>query len=148
MSPIERILISSSGDNDIDAFLDLQGHQGWCRVSLASSAGALRIFFRYAERYGWNRPRIAKAIDAPRLFKQEGLPNSPVWMDVQRLVVSTDGPDARDVRDHAMLFAAYGPQRRSAAFRVGLLPRPSFGVGTNRKAFGLCVHTASRSSVT
>lgn len=31
-------------------------------------------------------------------------------MDVQRLVASTDGPDPRDVRDHAilMLFAVYG----------------------------------------
>jgi integrase/recombinase XerD len=95
---------------DIDAYLDLKGHQGWCRVSLASGAGALRIFFRYAERYGWCRSGIAAAIDAPRLFKQEGLPNGPAWMDVQRLVASTNGPDPRDVRDHAilMLFASYG----------------------------------------
>jgi integrase/recombinase XerD len=97
---------------DIDAFLDLKGQQGWCRVSLASSAGALRIFFRYVERYGygWCRLGIAAAIDAPRRFKQEGLPNSPAWMDVQRLVTSTDGAEPRDVRDHAipMLFATYG----------------------------------------
>jgi integrase/recombinase XerD len=95
---------------DIDAFLDLKGQQGWCRVSLASSAGALRTFFRYAERCGWCRQGVAAAIDAPRLFKHEGLPNGPAWMDVQRLVASTDGPDPRDVRDHAilMLFAVYG----------------------------------------
>jgi integrase/recombinase XerD len=95
---------------DIDAFLDLKGQQGWCRVSLASSAGALRSFFRYAERCGWCRPGIAAAIDSPRLFKQEGLPNGPAWTDVQRLVASTDGPDPRDMRDHAilMLLAIYG----------------------------------------
>jgi len=95
---------------DIDAFLELKGQQGWLRVSLASGAGALRTFFRYAERCGWCRPGIAAAIDSPRLFKQEGLPNGPAWMDVQRLVASTDGPDPRDVRDRAilMLFAVYG----------------------------------------
>jgi site-specific recombinase XerD len=95
---------------DVDGFLDLEGQQGWCRASLTSSAGALRTFFRYAERHGWCRPGIAAAIDSPRLFKQEGLPNGPAWMDVQRLVASTDGPDPRDVRDHAilMLFAVYG----------------------------------------
>jgi integrase/recombinase XerD len=95
---------------DIDAFLDLKGRQGWVRVSLASSAKALRTFFRYAERCGWCRPGIAAAIDSPRLFTQEGLPNGPAWMDVQRLVASTDGPDPRDVRDRAilMLFAVYG----------------------------------------
>jgi hypothetical protein len=64
------------------AFLDLKGHQG---------ARALRIFFRYAERYGWCRPGIAEAIHAPRLFKQEVLPNGTAWMDVQRLVARTDG---------------------------------------------------------
>lgn len=107
---IADITIADITIADIDAYLDLKGHQGRCRVSLASSAGALRIFFRYAERYGWCRPGIAAAIDALRLFKREGLPNGPAWMDVQRLVASTNGPDPRDVRDHAilMLFASYG----------------------------------------
>ena len=39
---------------DTDAFLARQGAH-WCRVSVASSAKALRAFFRYAEGQGWCR---------------------------------------------------------------------------------------------
>ncbi|MGB5833939.1 MAG: site-specific integrase [Thiohalocapsa sp.] len=39
---------------DSDAFLSRQGAH-WCRVSIASSAKALRAFFRYAEDQGWCR---------------------------------------------------------------------------------------------
>jgi site-specific recombinase XerD len=95
---------------DIDAFLESKGREGWCRVSVASCATALRSFFRYAERRAWCSPGIATAIDAPRLFQQEGLPRGPLWTDVQRLMDSTSGGDPRSVRDHAilMLLAIYG----------------------------------------
>jgi integrase/recombinase XerD len=95
---------------DIDAFLSLKGKQGWCRVSIATSAAALRSFFRYAEMRQWCSPGIASTIDGPRLFKDEGLPAGPIWDDVEKLITSTNGMDARDVRDHAilMLLAIYG----------------------------------------
>jgi len=95
---------------DVDAFLDAKGRGGWCRVSIATSAAALRSFFRHAEIRGWCSSGIAAAIDAPRLFKQEGLPRGPRWVDVQRLIASTDGDTPRDTRDHAilMLLAIYG----------------------------------------
>ena len=95
---------------DVDAFLDSKGRDGWCRVSIATSAAALRSFFRHAEMRGWCSSGIAAAIDAPRLFKQEGIPRGPCWVDVQRLMAGTGGDDPRDRRDHAilMLFAIYG----------------------------------------
>jgi integrase/recombinase XerD len=95
---------------DIDGFLSLKGKQGWCRVSVATSVTALRSFFRYAEMRQWCSPGIASTIDGPRLFKEEGLPAGPIWDDVERLITSTDGADARDVRDRAilMLLAIYG----------------------------------------
>jgi integrase len=86
---------------DIDAFLELKGRENWCRVSVALCATALRSFFRYAGKRQWCSPGIAAAIDAPRLFKQEGLPRGPRWTDVQRLIDSTSGREPRDVRDHA-----------------------------------------------
>ena len=96
--------------DDVDAFLDSRGRGGWCRVSIATSAAALRSFFRHAEMRGWCSPGIAAAIDAPRLFKQDGLPRDPRWVDVQRLMESTVGEGPRDTRDHAilMLLAIYG----------------------------------------
>jgi integrase/recombinase XerD len=95
---------------DVDAFLDSKGRDGWSRVSIATSAAALRSFFRHAEMRGWCSSGIAAAIDAPRLFKQEGIPRSPRWVDVQRLMAGTGGDDPRDMRDHAilMLFAIHG----------------------------------------
>ena len=95
---------------DVDAFLESKGREGWCRVSVATCATALRSFFRYAEKRRWCSPGIAAAIDAPRLFKQEGLPRGPRWTDVQRLIDSTSGREPRDVRDRAilMLLAIYG----------------------------------------
>jgi site-specific recombinase XerC len=58
----------------------------------------------------WCSPGIASTIDGPRLFKEEGLPAGPIWDDVERLITSTNGADARDVRDRAilMLLAIYG----------------------------------------
>jgi integrase/recombinase XerD len=96
--------------SDIDAFLSQKGKEGWCRVSIATSAGAIRSFFRHAEMRGWCRLGIAAAIDAPRLFKHEGLPSGPAWNDVQRLIASAGGTDPHDVRDRAilMLLAVYG----------------------------------------
>jgi integrase/recombinase XerD len=95
---------------DIDRFLSLKGRQGWRRVSVATSAKALRSFFRHAEMRQWCYPGIAAAIDGPRLFREEGLPAGPSWDDVRRLIAATDGPGSYNIRDHAilMLLAVYG----------------------------------------
>lgn len=108
--PSGKASIADMTVDDVDAFLDSKGRDGWCRVSIATSAAALRSFFRHAEMRGWCSPGIAAAIDAPRLFKQEGIPKGPRWVDVQRLMAGTGGDDPRDMRDHAilMLFAIYG----------------------------------------
>ena len=95
---------------DVDAFLGSLGAQGWCRVSIASSAKALKTFFRYAGLRCWCNPQIASAIEGPRLFSQDTLPSGPSWEDVERLItyISTDHP--KDIRDRAiiLLFALYG----------------------------------------
>jgi integrase/recombinase XerD len=95
---------------DIDAFLSRKGIQDWGRVSIATSAQALRAFFRHAGLQGWCANTIAAGITGPRVFKHEALPIGPGWADVQRLITSTDGDRCRDIRDRAilMLFATYG----------------------------------------
>jgi integrase/recombinase XerD len=96
--------------SDIDAFLGLLGAQGWGRVSIASSAKALKTFFHYAGQRCWCNPQIASAIQGPRLFSQDTLPSGPSWEDVERLIkhISSDHP--KDIRDRAivLLFALYG----------------------------------------
>ena len=95
---------------DVDAFLAANGKQGWGRVSVATSAKALRAFFRYAAGRGWCAATIAAGIDSPRLFQHEGLPVGPPWPAVQRLVASTSGDSAPDIRARALLIllATYG----------------------------------------
>jgi len=75
---LHRVRIS-----DVDAFLVFKAGHGWGRRSVAIGAQSLRVFFRHAERRGWCRPGIAEAIESPRLYVHEGLPegratNSPI----------------------------------------------------------------------
>ena len=95
---------------DVDAFLSGKGTEDWGRVSVATSAQALRAFFRHAELRGWFANTIAAGINGPRVFKHEALPIGPAWADVQRLIASVGGDRCRDIRDRAilMLFATYG----------------------------------------
>lgn len=94
---------------DIDVFLARQGAR-WCRVSIATSAKALRAFFRYAEAQQWCRAGIAAAIESPRLFRDETLPAGPAWEDVQQIIPPRDTKQPRAIRDRAilLLFVVYG----------------------------------------
>lgn len=87
----------------MDAFIEAKGSNGWRRSSLISLASSLRSFFYYAEGRGWGNPGIDDAIESPRLYAQEGIPEGPSWKDVQRLLASTRGDRPSDVRDHAIL---------------------------------------------
>lgn len=89
--------------SDVDAFLSSKAGEGWSRVSLATSAKALRAFFRHAEMRSWCAVGVASGVDGPRVFKQEGLPLGPSWIDVQQLVMAVSGDQPRDIRDHAIL---------------------------------------------
>jgi site-specific recombinase XerD len=95
---------------NVDAFLAANGKQGWGRVSVATSAKALRAFFKHAAIRGWCTASIAAGIDGPRLFQHEGIPVGPSWPDVQRLIATTVGESARNIRDRAILIllATYG----------------------------------------
>ena len=94
---------------DTDAFLTHHGAH-WCRVSIATSAKALRAFFRYAEAQQWCRAGIAAAIESPRLFRDETLPAGPAWEDVQQIIPPVDTKQPRTIRDRAilLLFVVYG----------------------------------------
>lgn len=98
---------------DIDTHLESLGKRDWCRVSIATVASELRLFFTYAGMQGWCSPAIAAGIRGPRIFKHEKLAEGPTWPDVERLILSVNGTTARDIRDHAILrlFATYGLRR-------------------------------------
>jgi integrase/recombinase XerD len=101
---------------DTDAFLARQGTH-WCRVSIATSAKALRRFFRYAKAQRWCRTGIGAAIESPRLFCDETLPAGPAWEDVQQIIPADDAKQPRAMRDRAilLLFVVYGLRRGEVA---------------------------------
>ena len=90
--------------------LSSRSDKGWCRVSIATSAKALKAFFRYAGQRCWCHPMIAPAIQGPRLFSQDSLPSGPSWEEVERLIGCMAPDQPRDIRDRAiiLLFALYG----------------------------------------
>lgn len=103
--PLAGIQIS-----DVDTFLGSRGDKGWCRVSIASSAKALKAFFNYAGQRSWCHPMIASTVQGPRLFSQDTLPSGPNWEEVRRLIGSMAPDQPRDIRDRAIIFllALYG----------------------------------------
>jgi site-specific recombinase XerD len=102
---------------DLDAFIATMHAKGWARTSLAALTRSLRSFFRYAEGQGWCASGLSAAIDSPRLYTRERLPEGPAWQDVQRLIASARGNNSVDIRDHAilLLLSLYGFRRGEVA---------------------------------
>jgi integrase/recombinase XerD len=82
----------------------------WKRNTVQGFVGALRGFFRYAERKKWTPAKLAEAIDSPRIYQHESIPYGPTWEQVQRLITTTEGDRRIDIRDRAilLLLAVYG----------------------------------------
>lgn len=112
-----RDLISAITIADLDTFIEGKARHGWGRASLATMAGSLRSFFRYAQSCGWCLPGLAAAIESPRIYALEGIPRGPRWADVQRLLACVDSNRAVDIRDRAilMLLSVYGLRRGEVA---------------------------------
>lgn len=102
---------------DVDSFIEDKGHQGWTRASLGTLASSLRSFFRYAQSQDWCLSGLAAAIESPRIYALEGIPQGPHWEDVQRLLSNADGDRHVDIRDRAilMLLSVYGLRRGEVA---------------------------------
>lgn len=109
-NPGKSRALSSVEVLDIDKFLQVYGSERWSRVSIATSAKALRAFFIYAGMRNWCNPRIGDSIQGPRLFAQEQLPLGTSWQDVKAIIDSTETQAAFDIRDRAILilFSIYG----------------------------------------
>jgi site-specific recombinase XerD len=103
-------LLARARIEDVDEFLAMKGTSGWNRKSVSVAAQALRAFFRYAETRGWCATGFAKGIEAPKIYKYEGLPEGPSWEQVRRLLKSVKGSGPAVLRARAILslLAIYG----------------------------------------
>jgi integrase/recombinase XerD len=93
----------------IDAYLSCLG-QTWSRVSISSTARALRAWFRYCEATGKTRAGLADSILAPRIYRHEGLPLGPTWEQIKGIIPDSRGDKPFQLRDRAilLLLAVYG----------------------------------------
>ncbi len=110
---LEMITVS-----DLDSLLAEKVNDGhYARISIRGYASSLRAFFGYAEMRGWCRVGIAASIMAPRVFQHETLPSGPTWDVVKEIVDATAGDRPIAIRDHAilMLLAVYGVRSREVA---------------------------------
>lgn len=58
----------------------------------------------------WVPRGIAASIMAPRIYRQEGIPIGPPWVDVTKMLERTSGKGVQQLRDHAilLLLSVYG----------------------------------------
>lgn len=80
------------------------------RATIRNRADALRAFFRFAESRGWCQSGLAEAITSPRVYRDATLPAGPSTEDLERLLATTEGDQADDLRDRALLLtlSVYG----------------------------------------
>lgn len=76
---------------------------GCSRITLRNHVSALRAFFRFVERRGRRATGLSAAITAPRVYADAGLPVGPTADKVRRLLDTTVGDSAADLRDRAVL---------------------------------------------
>lgn len=95
---------------DIDSYMSALTLAGWRRSSLPGAADAIRSFLRFAQSRGLCTPGLAGAVAAPRIYADERLPEAMEWSTVTRLIASSEGDTACDIRDHALflLLSVYG----------------------------------------
>ena len=111
--PLRRLQVK-----DVNRFIASQRAGGSSAVSIVTTIGAVRSFFRYAAKRGWCKSGLAQVISAPRHQSYSKPEKGRPWDDVRRLLSSISGNDIASVRAKAIvsLFATY-------ALRSGELAR-------------------------
>ena len=105
-----RIALADVGIADIDRAVARWHARDCSRVTIHDYAQRLRTFFRFAERQGWCAAGLAEGILPPRFHRGETLAKGLNRDEVLRLLATTEGDRATDVRDRAipMVLIAYG----------------------------------------
>lgn len=95
---------------DVDSYMSALTTSGWQRTSLPGVADAVRSFLRFAQSRRLCRPRLADGVAAPRIYADERLAEGLEWATVIRLIASSGGDSASDIRDRALflLLSVYG----------------------------------------
>ncbi len=106
----KQLPLGSVTMNDVDDYLQSKLNAGYLPRSIASVCSALRLFFLFAEKEGWNDNNVALAIQRPRISRCDAKPRGPEWVDVRRMLDHDFGSTTADIRGDAMaaVSAIYG----------------------------------------
>lgn len=94
---------------DVNRFIASQKAGGASIVSIITTIGSIRSFFRYAAKRGWCKSGLAEVISAPRYRDYSKPERGRPWGDVRRLLSSITGQEIASVRAKAIvsLIATY-----------------------------------------
>ena len=104
------VALASVGIADIDRAIARWYARDCSRVTIHDYAQRLRTFFRFAERQGWCAAGLAEGIMPSRFHRGETVPKGLNRDEMLRLLGTTEGDRAADLRDRAILMVliAYG----------------------------------------
>ena len=101
----------------ISAFMVERSSAGLAKSTVRDSAGALRVFLRYAHREGALASDLSAAVGWPQVYRLSTIPRSISWGDVNRVLAGVDRRTAAGRRDYAilLLLVTYGLRGREVA---------------------------------
>lgn len=117
---LRRIGLGPFGDLSptiVSAFMVERSSTGLAKSTVRDSAGALRVFLRYAHREGVVPADLSAAVGWPQVYRLSSIPRSISWADVNRVLAGVDRRTAAGRRDYAilLLLVTYGLRGREVA---------------------------------
>src|SRR5674476_233651 len=90
---------------------------GLAKSTVRGSAGALRVFLRYAHRQGVLAGDLSAAVGWPQVYRLSNIPRSISWADVNRVLACVERRTEAGRRDYAilLLLVTYGLRGREVA---------------------------------
>jgi integrase/recombinase XerD len=101
----------------LSAFIVERAAVGLAKSTVRGSAGALRVFLRYAHREGVLAQDLSATVEWPQIYRLSSIPRSISWDDVNRVLGAVDRRTPVGRRDYAvlLLLVTYGLRAREIA---------------------------------
>lgn len=101
----------------LSAFVVERAGAGLAKSTVGGSAGALRVFLRYAHREGVLASDLSAAVGWPQVYRLSNIPRSISWADVNLVLAGVERRTEAGRRDYAilLLLVTYGLRGREVA---------------------------------
>ena len=101
----------------LSAFIVERAAAGLSKSTVRGSAGALRVFLRYAHRQRILASDLSDAVGWPQVYRLSNVPRSISWDDVNRVLASVERRTVAGRRNYAilLLLVTYGLRAREIA---------------------------------